>query len=195
MPSIRILTACRNRARALGKAILKLFFLRLFPAVDYSIFKGDFYLVFLLKIFRGKIFKEYESTVSIGQGVEKLHRNAVVVYYDTQCAFRHLLIAHIDKGIAVFFAYFGSVLYLLEIVPEQTAAKASRNGWKSAYGNLESRLQDLSVNVLEKRYGLPVNVAPIPSSRGGIYLGGIVKTHPAQVFLFFFHIKLSFPCP
>ena len=112
--------------------------------------------------------------------MEKLHRKAVLIHQHPEGALPHLAERRMGQRAALFILYRRRVWYLLQIVPEHAPPQPHGNGWETPHRHVQCRRQHRAVYRLRQRGGDTEKVVPVAPLGSGIYLGGVVQTHPPQ---------------
>ena len=100
----------------------------------------------LAEILSSQRFQEYQTAVSVGQGMEQLHRDPFFVNDDPERTFPDLIPGHPGKRIAVLLTDLRHMRDLLDIIPEHTPAQPCGNGGKPAHRYIQGGFQNLYIN-------------------------------------------------
>ena len=168
-------------SRVLEEAVLQLLLPGSLQPSQHALPGGDGHAVFLLKIFRRQGFQEHQSPVSVGDGVEEFHGDAVSVRNHPEGALAHLLPGHPGQRVAALLPDFRCLAQLLQIVPEQPPPQPDTDGGKPSHGHIQRRLQHLPVYLLPQGHRKPEHIAPALPQGGGVDFRRVVQAHPPQL--------------
>ena len=162
------------------KAVLQFLLVRLLQTAQYAVLRRDGDAVLLTQVLRQQGLEKDGSAGAVGDGVEELHGNAVMVHQHPQGAAPHLIEGDVGQR-AAFLRLDGRGLGdLLQIVPEHPPPQPHRHGRKAPHRHIQRRAQHCHIHRLRQGGGQAEKVVPVAALGGRVDLGGVIQPHPPQ---------------
>ena len=180
-PGIRFLAAGVYGTGIFLKTVLQFLFPGRLQSSQDTLFRRNPKAIALLKVFCHQTFQEYQAAVSVGKGVEKLHRNPVFIGDHPESASSDILDAHAGQGITLLCRKRRSMGNLLQVIPKYTLSQPGGDGREPAHRHIQGGGQNLAVHLFRKGGGEPEEAAPALAPGGRVDFRRVVQAHPAKL--------------
>ena len=172
--------ACLHIPGVAQEAVFQFLGRRFLQPAQHPLLRRDGQAVFPAEVLGQQRFQEDKAAGAVGNGMEKLHGNAVFIDDDPQSAFAHLIEWGMSQRAAFFLLNLRRFGGLLQIIPERAPPQPHGNRGKAPGRDIQRRLQHRPVHRLRQRGRQAEEIVPAPALGGRIDFCRVIQPHPSQ---------------